>query len=473
MANSGEISTFPRMRGITLLCSMLFIVATIVRCADTPRISAKNQMNVVLITIDTLRADHLRCYGYGSPISRNIDALAARGARFNRCISQSSMTPASHASIFTGQNPYLHGVRTISGGEPYKLADDHFTLATLLKNVGYDTAAFISTAALDKEAYGLDSGFDVYEQSFSEEKSEDEGLEGRRVSPAIRQNSTQRRADATTSLAVEWLGDAGEKPFFLWVHYFDPHETFLVPPMIPGVFTYTYEKPLTDIHPQMYDIEISFVDLMIDNLIDELVRSSLLQNTLIVLTSDHGQGLGDHNYGYHGQKLYQEQIHVPLIFVGEPIPRGLKLDALVRSIDITPTILDYLGYPERHIPGEIEGISLRGLIEGRVEEKSAPTIAYSETSSPKVRYQRSPLFSLIESDDKLIYHSEEPEKSELYDLARDPLETENLFHQRPARSRELIEKIEQLQEKTTVDLDHIVVDQDKSRRDKLKALGYL
>lgn len=130
-------------------------------------------MNVVLITIDTLRADHLGCYGYQQKISPNIDAMARRGAQFDYCIGQSPMTPTSHASILTGQNPYRHGVRTLRGGEPYRLGSDHSTLATLLNDTGYRTAAFVSAMTLEKEKFGLDVGFDLYDQSFYTEDADE------------------------------------------------------------------------------------------------------------------------------------------------------------------------------------------------------------------------------------------------------------------------------------------------------------
>ncbi len=438
-------------------------------------VSVENEMNVLLITIDTLRADRLGCYGYDQPVSRMIDALAARGVQFNECMSQSSVTPISHASILTGQNPYRHGVRTIMGGEPYKLGRDHSTLATLLKAAGYDTAAFISAMPLVAEKFGLDNGFDVYEQSFYEDiefVQELQNADSRR-----RQNPTQRRGDLTNELAIDWLRGREGGPFFLWLHYFDVHETYLVPPIIPGVFTYTVEKPLTDIHSQMYDVELRFVDLMIKNLVDELYRLGVGRDTLIVITSDHGQGFNDHDYPYHGMKLYQEQIHVPLIMAGESLPTGLKLDGLVRSIDIAPTILDVVGYPPEMAPADIEGISLRPMWEERPQERprqgGASIAAYGETSYPKEIAGESPVFSVIEGNLKLIAYSESRSENELFDLAADPTESNNIISERPEQAKRLEKTIARLQHGTVFDVERSADDDDKATRSLLKSLGYL
>lgn len=435
------------------------------------KIPIENEMNVLLITIDTLRADRLGCYGYEKPVSRMIDALAGRGVQFNNCASQSSVTPVSHASILTGQNPYRHGVRTLKGGEPYKLDRDHFTLATLLKGAGYETAAFISAMPLVAEKFGLDNGFDVYEQSFYEDVEFEQELQN--VDSRRRQNPAQRRGDLTNELAIDWLRGRKGGPFFLWVHYFDVHETYLVPPMIPGEFMYTIEKPLTDIHSQMYDVELRFVDLMIKNLVDELYRLEVGRDTLIVITSDHGQGIADHDYPYHTMKLYQEQIHVPLIFVGESIPSGLKLDGLVGSIDIAPTILDVLGYPKQGIPTSIDGRSLRPLWDEGARKDGAPPPVYSETSYPKEMFGESPVFSVIEGDLKLIAYAESQSENELFDLSADPAELKNIISERPEKAKELEKIIARLQDGTVLDVEPATDEDDKETRALLRSLGYL
>lgn len=274
-------------------------------------------------------------------------------------------------------------------------------------------------------------------------------------------------------MALDWLNKAGDEPFFLWLHYFDPHETYLLPPMIPGVFTYTIEQPLTDIHLQLYDVEIKFVDLMIADVLRALSRLGLMENTLIVLTSDHGQGLGDHDYWYHTHRLYQEQIHVPLIFTGKSIPNGARIDNLVRSVDIVPTVLDLLEYPVENIPPGIDGVSLRSMFEGQANTGRKKLTAYSETSEPKVRDGESPLFSIIENEFKLIYQSESPNKIEMYNLADDALEKNDVYSIESEQAKELLTTIERLQEATSIDLSHIGKKQEKEWEDKLKSLGYI
>ncbi len=452
---------------LVVICASTVVTA----CGRTENIAVENPMNVLLITIDTLRSDHLGCYGYEQDISPNIDMLANRGILFERTISQSSVTPVSHASILTGQNPYRHGVRSITGGAPHKLARDHATLSNLLQHADYRTAAFISAMTLEKRRYGLDGGFEVYEQSFYGKGAEDldQGKQG--VDTRRSQNLAQRRADTTTNLAVDWLRQTAGQPFFLWVHYFDPHETFLIPPILPGVLTYTIDGPLADVDARMYDIEIKFVDLMIGYLIGELFNHGVGHNTLIVLTSDHGQGLGDHNYHEHGMHLYQEQIHIPLILVGETLPKGIRLNVLARSIDIVPTVLDILGYPPQHIP-DMDGTSLQPYWKG-VGDASPQSMAYSESYYPKETYDLSPVISVIKGEWKLIYRSEAEKESELYNLTEDPLELDNVFLSEPERSREFIELISRLQGDSNVVRMRADEDLDEETRKLLKSLGYL
>ena len=449
------------------------MLAVQIGCGQSQSISVGNEANVLLITIDTLRADHLRCYGYSKPTSPTIDALARKGVQFDNCVSQSPVTPVSHASILTGQNPYRHGVRTITGGRPYKLDRDHTTLATLLKAAGYQTAAFISAFPLEKSKYGLDNGFDLYEQSFFREGAEDFKQEDQKTDFSRKQTPVQRRADLTTSLAIDWLRRLDQEPFFLWIHYFDPHETYLIPPMIPGVFTYSFDPPLTDIHLQLYDTEIMFVNLMIKELINELYNLGIGEDTLIVLTSDHGQGLGDHDYYYHGLKLYQEQIHVPLIFSGKSIPSGLNVGDLTATVDIVPTVLDVLRYPSEELPTDLDGISLRSSWENRTDIEAEDRMAYSETAYPKEMFGKSPIFSMIRGDEKLIHHPESKSKNTMYNLAKDPDELDDMLKEQPELAEELLLELRELQRGTTFDVKQVKKGEDKKSDALLKSLGYL
>jgi arylsulfatase A-like enzyme len=442
-------------------------------CGQKRSVSVGNEANVLLITIDTLRADHLGCYGYSQPTSHTIDALARKGVQFDNCVSQSSVTPVSHASILTGQNPYRHGVRTITGGRPYKLGRDHATLATLLKAAGYQTAAFVSAFPLEKSKFGLSNGFDLYEQSFYREGAEDFKQENQEIDFNRQQNPAQRRADLTTSLAIDWLRGLDQEPFFLWIHYFDPHETYLVPPMIPGVFTYSFEPPLTDIHLELYDIEIRYVNHMIQKLINELYNLSIGDDTLVILTSDHGQGLGEHDYYYHGLELYQEQIHVPLIFSGKSIPSGLNVGGLTATVDIVPTVLDVLGYPHEELPMDLDGISLRSLWESQGNIEANDRMAYSETAYPKELFGKSPVFSVIRGDEKLIHHPEEKSENALYNLARDPDESTNMLGKKPELAEELLLGLREFQHGTTFNVKQLKKGEDKESEALLKSLGYL
>jgi arylsulfatase A-like enzyme len=197
------------------------------------------------------------------------------------------------------------------------------------------------------------------------------------------------------------------------------------------------------------------------------------ENTVIILTSDHGQGLGDHDYYYHGLKLYQEQLHVPLIFSGKSIPSGLKVDDLTATVDIVPTVLDILGYPSEEFPTDLDGRSLRGLWENSKDVGAQEQVAYSETAYPKERHGSSPLFSIIRGNDKFIHLPESKAENSLYNLAEDPGELNNVLKERPEIGEELLHELGKLQRGSTFDVKQVKMGEDKKSEALLKSLGYL
>lgn len=423
--------------------------------------------NIVLVTIDTLRADHLRCYGYPKNISPNIDQLANQGVLFFNTISQASITPVSHASILTGLYPYHHGLRYLHGGNHFKLQDTVTTLAEMLQEEEYKTAAFISAFPLISTRYNLSQGFAYYDEDFSIDKNTTDCplclLKG-----LFNTGKSQRRADQTNSKVFQWLEKNYKERFFIWVHYFDPHDPILVPPQ---EFTQLFPR----IEPQeknsiaLYDMEIAYTDYQFGELWQKIQALGLDDNTLFILTSDHGQGLHDHSYWSHGEKLYQEQIHVPLIMRYAKLGQGKKISALTRTVDIVPTVIEMVNIPLNKHP--VDGTSLLPYILG---DQSLPElIAYSETHYPKILDNDSPLFSVIDQPWKFIYSSEKEDMSQLFNLNNDPMESSNVAQTHPA----LIQKFKNYLQKQNVFVQETLIPKTGSIEadvlEKLKSLGYL
>ena len=361
--------------------------------------------DVFLITIDTLRADHLGCYGYKDIETPTIDAVAADGIRFSQAFTHSPITNTSHTSILTGLLPSLHGVTDF--GVP--LAPQHVTWAELLKKQGYQTAAFIGAVILDSNqlAPGLDRGFDFYDNFPAKTDSKD------------RFGRVERRAQAVITDAESWLAQhpreaQSSAPRFMWVHLFDPHDPYEPPPP----FSEKYAKHL-------YDGEIAYADSQLGHFIAKLKQSGAYQNAIIIIVGDHGEGLGEHGEDTHGLFLYDSTLHVPLI-VKLPVAdhHGEVIDKLVRTTDILPTVLSLTNTPA---PPELSGASLVPLINS--ETDSARELL-GETDYP-LRWGWAPIKALREQNAKLI----EAPKPEFYDLQADPHELNNLYAaQSPAQS---------------------------------------
>jgi arylsulfatase A-like enzyme len=462
----------------SLLVAILVVVGVIAIVVITlaPRLrgtTSPDRYNVLLITLDTTRADHLSCYGYPKKTSPVLDALAADGVRFDLAISASAITPISHASILTGLNPDRHGVRVFYGPTGHYLTQAHPTLATLLKAHGRQTAAFVS-AYPASQRFGLHWGFDTFASELaSAVMTQDPALplpkDGYWV--AERTASAQRRADATVDQTLDWLKQ-GRRPFFVWTHLFDPHDVSLVPPKeIMERFGVTPYVP--DPIKAAYDPEIFFMDMQIGRLLDYLKSTGEYDRTVIVVVGDHGQGLGDHNWFPH-RLLYQEQIRVPLIVRLPQELRGKVVPNLVRSIDIVPTVLDVLGLES---PDTVQGLSLCGLMSGRPE---SPRTGYAEalntldlhTPDPLPQKHRDLLFCQMEPPWKLIYHYNTPANSELYNLATDPKEQQNVA----AQYRDEVTRLAAaLNESGAMEVQLIEPNSplDQEAIDKLRSLGYI
>ncbi|MBU1701286.1 MAG: sulfatase-like hydrolase/transferase [Candidatus Eisenbacteria bacterium] len=437
------------------------------------------QINVLLITLDTTRADYLGIYGHDKPTSPNIDKLAEEAAVFDCAIAQAAVTPVSHASILTGLNPYNHRLRVLHGLTENVLEEDQTTLADFWKNAGGQASAFVSAFPVSA-SFGLDQGFDPFDQTFPQ--ADGEGVVTQAGS--INTGKSQRRADATTDAALDWLqnGMTPDKPFFMWVHYFDPHDTLVLPPqdqldgMLDGPFKAASEER-KDILRAIYNCEIHYMDEQIGRLFDAFKNKKCWETTMIVVVADHGEGLGDHNWWSHGL-LYAEQIRVPLLIKIPGALGGKRIPSLVRTIDLMPTILQAAGIEEERWPA-MDGESLIPTMQSG-HTPSALT-AYSESVNI-MNYGRPDIMNIWDRKDdklyclttatgKLIYHQLKPEKSEFYNLINDPHELANLIGQ-DSQERDALTRTLQAM---NIFSEHMpgMTATDLERARRLKGLGYI
>jgi arylsulfatase A-like enzyme/Flp pilus assembly protein TadD len=421
------------------LC-LLAILATGCRRSETP-ISpgpAPRDANVLLITLDTTRADHLSCYAPNGAKTPHLDALAARGVRFANATVQVPLTLPSHACIMTGAYPTVHGLRDMGG---FVLTPDHPTLASIAKSAGFETAAFVGSRVLSKH-FGISNGFATYDDDMTAKT--EEGLPGA---------FPERRASVVTDRALEWLKQNGNKKFFLWAHYYDPH----APYDPPEPYHRTYSK-------DAYSGEIAYTDEQVGRIFDWIDQADLSSRTLIVVTGDHGESLGEHGEMTHGIFLYDSTLHVPLIMAGPDVPAKKVIDEQVRSIDIMPTCLDFL-----HLsPGkEAQGVSLWPLI--RDGRHVRTDFAYLETLYPRTFMGWSELRALRTDTMKMIIAPH----PELYNLESDPHETVNLITSDRADAAKMEKKIWEIAGEGSKQEKLMSSPVDAQTRRELESLGYV
>lgn len=388
------------------------------------------RLNVLLVTLDTTRADALSCYGAPPGSTPNLDELAAQGARFDCAISTAAVTPVSHASILTGLENMEHGVRVLSADSGFRLPERARTLATLLHSAGWATAAIHSAFPVSAH-FGFQRGFDVFE-SLEGELSRKNERDGWDVA------TLQRRSDETTERVLSNLA-ARPEPWFLWIHYWDPHDDARVPPdeALPRELPRNADgRPLAG--RELYAAEVHYMDAQFGRVIAELKRRGEWERTIVVVVADHGEGLGDHAWNFH-RLLYQEQIRVPLIVRIPGVAAHTTHGELVRTTDIAPTVLDYTAQRER-VP--MSGRTLRPLLEGRSE---APRVAYADqingfdrnAGMVRARPLDTFLYCAMTREWKLIYRPEHPDASELYHLSEDPRELSNVYTREHPMTHEL------------------------------------
>lgn len=385
-------------------------------------------MGVVIITLDTTRADRLSAYGYMGASMPHLDRLAAEGIVFDQATSVAPLTLPAHTSLFTGLLPPAHGVR--ENASP-ALAGDHLTLAEALEHQGFRTAAFVGSVVLDPDR-GLAQGFGHYG-----------GV------PTAVADRRQRRGDEVIGDAIGWLEGIGEERFFLWAHLYDPHAPYDPP------------EPFNSEHDP-YIGEIRFADAQIGRLMDALERRQLLDRTIIIVVGDHGESLGEHGEADHGIFLYENVLRVPFILRAPNVAPG-RVGGIVRLTDVMPTVLDLLALPAV----ASDGISLVDLMRG---PRGGPELeAYAESVYPQ-RFGWSPLYALREGRYKFV----DAPRPELYDLDRDPFEERNIYSERTSVARLLHHRLRALQQRGTT--PPTAVGQPAvplELRDRLASLGYV
>lgn len=438
--------------GLVMLAGVVAIVATWWMTGQ------RRGDNVVIIIIDTLRADSLGCYGFQQPTSPNIDALASESILFEQAVSCAPTTLPSVTAMMTSTYPVANNVR-YNGG--FRVSDSSITLAEILQQAGYKTAAFIGGYPLVSNR-NLDQGFDVYDDDISASSKEC----GERVkNPA--QEPLERTAFDVNERAFEWLDKVKNDRFFLVVHYYDVHWPY--EPCSP------YDEKFE--HP--YLGEIAYTDEQTGKLLDKIRDLGLGNNTLIVLTSDHGESLGAHQEITHGEHIFDATVKIPLIMHHRKrIPKGRRIGTMVRNIDIMPTILDFLD-----IPGSphSQGSSLLAALSGELKENpillETMLLFYKgkkrgipPTTTMGLRTSEWKLVSLTWEEDGIPGRSDA-----LYDLTRDPLETFNVIDENPDVSSRMLDEMQQMIQAYSnqdVPKGHRIEMDDKTRKN-LKSLGYL
>jgi arylsulfatase A-like enzyme len=398
--------------------------------------------NVVLITLDTTRADALGAYGQRRPTSPRIDAMAADGVLFEQAVSSAPSTLPSHATLLTGKQPYAHGARSNAG---FRLAAGNLTLAEVLQERGWVTQAEVAAPVLGR-ATQLGQGFGRYRDPRATESVVD-FLEVRKT----RWRHT-RPAEEITERGLEFVRENAERPFLLWLHYFDAHEPHDPPER--------FGKGLA-----LYHGEIRRIDHHVGLLLDEVERLGLRDDTVVVLTADHGEGHGQHGEDTHSFFVYDSTIRVPLVFWGtRAIPRGQRVASLVRLVDVAPTLLDLLGLPPLEA---VQGTSLVSLFDDPGGDLRVTS--YGESLEPTLAFGSSVLRFVREGRWKYI-HKLEPE---LYDLASDPRELDNLASKRPERVEQLRGRLEALVAEAPPPPEDARRTMDEEAVAQLRALGYV
>ena len=395
--------------------------------------------HVILISIDTCRADVLSCYGCDRQTTPHIDALAEQATLFENAISPVPITLPSHCSMLTGTIPPYHGVRS---NMAYRLMPTNQTLAESLQASGYATGAVVSAFVLDGR-YGLDQGFDDYDDTFRPEP------DGRRPN--------ERGAAETAEVAIEWLRDhVDQEKLFLFLHYYDPHLPYQPPPAFLDRFGSTQWD--------RYAGEVAYVDQQIGVVLKELKRLGLYDDAMIIITADHGEMMGEHGEMGHQFFIYQSAVRVPLIVKLPGQLAGRRVKEVVGLVDVLPTVCSFAGV---ETPASLDGRDLSAYL----TDQPAPADGrpyYCESIVPR-RYNANELWGLVEAGWKFI----ETTRPELYDLRQDPAEARNLYNQHEGRARAMEDRLKDIFASRSRNLLPSPVQISREARQRLESLGYV
>jgi arylsulfatase A-like enzyme/cytochrome c-type biogenesis protein CcmH/NrfG len=414
--------------------------------AYQPDLPTKEIRNVVLISIDTCRADHLSCYGYSRKTSPNIDAVAEDGIIFNHAVSPVPITLPAHSSMLTGKIPPYHRVRDNSH---YHLGDSNITLAEILREKGFATGAFVGSIVMDSR-FGLDQGFDTFNDDLPEKEQKEFGFV----------YFNERKAEEVTSLANIWLEEHRNDKFFLFVHYFDPHD-----PYEANQRFLSSSLPLLTLKRDRYDSEIAYTDYYIGRVIKQLKQLNLYDSTLLIITADHGEALGQHSESTHSTFIYHSTVHVPLIFKMPGGPKGIRINDTAGLIDILPTVCGSLGIA---VPPDVQGKNLNFFLKRKnipVEQR----YLYCE-SLISTKFGFGPFLGLVSGRWK-YFHTSEPK---LFDLRQTPIESKNLWNQQPQQARIMQDQLRLILHGDSLrNIANSKIEIDEKTINRLESLGYI
>lgn len=431
-----------------LACLALLGALALARSA-APAQPAETQRStpVLLITIDTLRADRLSCYGARTVRTPVMDALAAQGVRFENALSQVPITPPSHTVILSGTYPMYNGMRDFTNTV---LSPKIGLISQAFKRHGYITAAFVSAFVLDS-SWGFGRGFSTYDDQFDTKQYETRNP-----------GNIQRRGGVTIDHLLAWLrayrsGPEAAKPFFVWLHLYDPHSDYNPP-----------EPFHTEYAGHLYDGEVAYVDSQLGRLFNVMKQDGWYDPALIVLVSDHGESLGEHGEAEHGFFIYDSTLHVPMIFkLPHAQDAGRVISSPVGLIDVAPTLFDLL-HLQDPLSRQFQGASLASLILGKTDTINRPV--YSETYYPRDSFGWSALHSLTTPQ----YHYIQAPKPELYAWPADPGEKHNLYAEHRADAQSLQEELRDIERRyTATTTSETGPPLSQETIEKLKSLGYV
>ncbi len=433
-----------RLNRPVLFLASLFLLFCLSGCDDKPR------WNVVIVTFDTTRADHLGPYGNDQAMTPVVDQLARDGVLFERAAAPVPITLPSHSTLMTGKVPFTHGIRD---NGLFILKDEQLTLAEILADAGYETGAAIASFPLTSQ-FGIAQGFDFYEEHIT---TSYEDIHGQRSFPKSRLFFDERPASRVNEAIFPWLEENHDEPFMLWIHYFDPHHPHEPPPPYNQLFAH-----------DLYSGEIAYSDESLGILIDRLKQLGVYDNTILVLTADHGEGNYEHNESTHSMLMYNSTLHVPLIIRHPELEgAGMRIKPWVGLVDVMPTLLDLLDVP---IPDDIQGSSLWPYIE--TPEAITDVVrneVYAETLSPRLSHGWGELRGLYRGDIKYI-HGPRPE---LYDLSNDHDELKNLIDDQPELAADMKQRLEAYIDDYRVEGLDSSVTVSQETLDRLRGLGYV